>query len=414
MPNYKRTKLACYSAYFTMAAIFGLPPVLLVPLHELYGISYTLLGTLVLINFCTQMAIDLTFTLFGKRWRVDRIMWLMPLITTVGLALFALLPVWFPNQVYMGLVIGTVIFSVSSGLAEVVLSPTIAAIPSDNPQRDMSTLHSLYAFGVFTVVVASTLFLKAFGNENWQILTLILAAWPFVATLLFLRAPMPDMPVAQTSNRPNATKHRVVGLALCFGGIFFGSCAESAMTSWVSGFMETALGLDKALGDVLGLAMFAILLGLTRIAYAKFGKKILPTLLVGMMGASVCYLVVGLVGNVAVSFIACILTGVFTSMLWPGMLIAMEENIENAGVVAFALMAAGGDLGASVAPQMMGVVIDTVAASPMTQTLSQTTGMSVDQIGMKAGMLTSAVFPILGVVLLLILMRYFKKKKEQA
>lgn len=414
MPNYKRTKLACYSAYFTMASIFGLPPVLLVPLHEMYGISYTLLGTLVLVNFCTQMAIDLVFTLFGKRWRIDRIMWLMPLITTLGLALFALLPLWFSNQVYMGLVIGTVIFSVSSGLAEVVLSPTIAAIPSENPQRDMSLLHSLYAFGVFSVVVISTLFLKIFGNENWQILTLFLASWPIVATLLFACAPKPDISSSEPSARSCATKRRVIGLALCFGGIFFGSCAESAMTSWVSGFMETALGIDKALGDVLGLAMFAILLGLTRIAYAKFGKKILPTLLVGMIGSAICYLVVGLVGNVAISFVACILTGIFTSMLWPGMLIAMEENIEGAGVVAFAWMAAGGDLGASAAPQMMGVVIDAVAASPAAQALSQTTGMTVDQIGMKAGMLTSAVFPILGVIVLLILMRYFKKNKEQA
>lgn len=133
-----------------------------------------------------------------------------------------------------------------------------------------------------------------------------------------------------------------------------------------------------------------------------------------MIGSAICYLVVGLVGNVAISFVACILTGIFTSMLWPGMLIAMEENIEGAGVVAFALMAAGGDLGASVAPQMMGVVIDAVAASPAAQALSQTTGMTVDQIGMKAGMLTSAVFPILGSIVLIIIMRYFKKNKEQA
>jgi len=414
MPNFKRTKRACYAAYFTMASIFGLPPVLLVPLHELYGISYTLLGTLVLVNFFTQMTIDLAFTLFGKRWRVDRILWLMPLITTVGLALYALLPMWFPDQVFAGLVIGTVIFSVSAGLSEVLLSPTIAAMPSENPQRDMSMLHSLYAFGVFTVVVVSTLFLKIFGNEHWQILTLFLASWPIVATLLFARAPIPDMSDDDAPKPLSATKRRGISLALCFGGIFFGSCAESAMTSWVSGFMETALGIDKALGDVLGLAMFAILLGLTRIAYAKFGKKILPTLLIGMIGAAICYLIVGLTDQIWLSFIACILTGVFTSMLWPGMLIAMEENIEGAGVVAFALMAVGGDLGASVAPQVMGVVIDTVAASPMAQTMSQSMGVTVDQIGMKVGMLTSAIFPILGVIVLLILMRYFKKNKEQA
>ena len=414
MPNYKRTKLACYSAYFTMASVFSLPPVLLMPLHEMYGISYTLLGTLVLVNFCTQMIIDLMFTLFGKRWRLDRILWAMPLITTLGLSLYALLPMWFPQQAYIGLVIGTVVFSVSAGLSEVLLSPVIAAVPSENPQRDMSLLHSLYAFGVFTVVVFSTVFLKIFGKEYWQILTLILAAWPIAAALLFARAPIPDMTADDTPKPFGTTKRRAIGLALCFGGIFFGSCAENAMTNWVSSFMETALGIDKALGDVLGLAMFAILLGLTRIAYAKFGKKIMPTLLIGMIGAVICYLAVGLTNQIWLSFLACIFTGVFTAMLWPGMLIAMEENIEGAGVVAFALMAVGGDLGASIAPQMMGVVIDAVAASPIAQTLSQTTGLTVDQIGMKAGMLTCAIFPILGVIVLLILMRYFKKNKEQA
>ena len=50
-PNYKRTKFACYAAYFTMSSIFCLPPLLFVTLRELYGISYTLLGTLVLTNF---------------------------------------------------------------------------------------------------------------------------------------------------------------------------------------------------------------------------------------------------------------------------------------------------------------------------------------------------------------------------
>ena len=38
-PNFKRTKLACYAAYFTMSSIFSLPPILFVPLREMYGIK---------------------------------------------------------------------------------------------------------------------------------------------------------------------------------------------------------------------------------------------------------------------------------------------------------------------------------------------------------------------------------------
>ena len=48
LPDYKKTKRACYVSYFSMSSVFCLPPLLFVTFHELYGISYTLLGTLVL------------------------------------------------------------------------------------------------------------------------------------------------------------------------------------------------------------------------------------------------------------------------------------------------------------------------------------------------------------------------------
>ena len=63
-PNFKRTKLACYAAYFTMSSVFCIPPLLFVTLRETYGISYTLLGTLVLVNFVTQLGVDLICTFF--------------------------------------------------------------------------------------------------------------------------------------------------------------------------------------------------------------------------------------------------------------------------------------------------------------------------------------------------------------
>lgn len=408
--QFKRTKFACYAAYFTMSSIFSLPPILFVTLRETYGISYTLLGTLVLTNFCTQLLVDLIFTVFTKYFNVKLIVRVMPLITSLGLATYALIPWLFPQIAYAGLLIGTVIFSVSAGLSEVLLSPTIAAIPSKNPQRDMSTLHSLYAFGVFTVVVVSTLFLKLCGTENWMYLTLIWAALPVVAAVLFMTSPMPDMSLHADAEGLQGTKRRSLGLALCVGCIFFGSCAENVMSSWLSGYMETALGIDKALGDILGVAAFAILLGIARISYARFGKRIGRVLLVGMVCATVCYLVAGLATSVVFAFVACILTGLFTSMLWPGSLILMEEKIPHAGVAAFALMAAGGDLGASVAPQLMGIVVDKVSAGELALRLGQRLGMTAEQIGLKAGMLITAIFPAIGTVLLLCTFRYFKNR----
>ena len=85
-PNFKCTKLACYTAYFTMSSIFCIPPLLFVTLRETYGISYTLLGTLVLVNFVTQLGVDLVFTFFSKHFNTKLIVRVMPLITTLGMA----------------------------------------------------------------------------------------------------------------------------------------------------------------------------------------------------------------------------------------------------------------------------------------------------------------------------------------
>jgi len=408
--NYKRTKLACYSAYVTMASAFALPPLLFVTFHDMYGVSYTNLGTLVLINFCTQLTVDLILSFFSKYFNEKFLVRVMPIITSLGLAFYAFSPLIFPNSVFTGFVIATVIFSISAGLSEVLVSPVVAALPSDNPGRDMSFLHSLYGVGVTVVILISTAFFKLFGSENWSYLTLIFAALPLSTAVLFMISPMPDMTSSETSTGGERSKKYVVGLALCVACIFFGSCAENTMSNWVSSFMENAIGIDKALGDILGTAMFAILLALTRMGYAKFGKSITPVLFVGMIGAAACYLIAGLSTNSVVALIACALTGMFTSMLWPGALIFMEEKLPGAGVAAYALMASGGDLGASIAPQLLGIVVDKVTASSFAADLATQTGLTAEQIGMKSGMLLTTVFPLIGIIALAVTVRYFKKK----
>ncbi|MBO5700982.1 MAG: MFS transporter [Clostridia bacterium] len=409
MKTYKRTKLACYSAYVTMASAFALPPLLFVTFHDMYDVSYTLLGTLVLVNFCTQLTVDLILSFFSKYFNEKFLVRVMPIITATGLVVYALAPVLFPNSVYLGFLIGTVIFSISAGLSEVLVSPVVAAIPSDNPGRDMSFLHSLYGVGVTVVIVISTIFFKLFGSENWSFLTLLFAVLPISTAILFMTSPMPDMTPSEASKGGERSKRYAIGLALCVACIFFGSCAENTMSNWASSFMENALGIDKAIGDILGTAMFAVLLALTRMGYAKFGKSITPVLFVGMIGAVACYLLAGLSTNSVIALIACVLTGMFTSMLWPGALIFMEEKLPGAGVAAYALMASGGDLGASIAPQLMGIVVDKVTASSFAADLAIKTGLATEQIGMKAGMILTAVFPLIGIAVLAVTVRYFKK-----
>ena len=409
MMNYSKTRRACFFAYLSMSSVFVLPPMLFVTFNQAYGISYTLLGTLVLINFCTQMLIDTAFTFFSKHFNVKATVRIMPLLTSLGLIVYAILPDMMPNNAFVGLAIGTVLYSVAAGLCEVLISPIVAACPSTNPERDMSLLHSLYGWGVVSSVVIGTVFFNAFGTENWKYLTLFFAVLPLIASVFFCLCPIPEM---KTGTDVIKKKSSGKGIVLCVMCIFLGSAAENTMTNWISSFMETALDIPKSVVDIIGFAIFALLLAVTRNLYAKFTPSISKTLLVSMIGASVCYAVIGLVSNAVISFIACILVGMFTSMLWPGTLILMEEKMPSVGVAAYALMAAGGDMGASIAPQLLGVVVDNVSASRFALELGSKIGMTPDQIGMKVGMLIASLFPIIGTVVVICIIRSFSSKKE--
>ena len=406
--NYKRTKYACYFSYLAMSSVFVVPPMLFTTFHETYGISYTLLGTLVLVNFCTQLLIDLAFTFFTKYFNVKLSIRVMPLLTSAGLMIYALVPHFLPQYAYMGLVIGTIIFSVAAGLGEVLISPVVASIPSDTPEKDMSLLHSLYGWGVVSMVILSSLFFTFIGTSKWKLLILILATLPLLSSLFFFLSPIPDM---DSSSEGTKSKGRGKILAICVMCIFLGSAAENTMTNWISSYMEKALGLSKSVGDILGLAIFAFLLALSRVLYAKFTPNITKTLLVSMACASVCYLIAGLSGGVIASFIACILLGIFTSMLWPGTLIFMEEKIKSPGVAAFALMAAGGDLGASITPQMVGVIVDKVSVAQFTQRLCEGGQYTPEEIGMRFGILFASLFPIMGTILMIYVYKKYKNNK---
>lgn len=408
----KRTKLACYSTNIAMSSVFSLPPLLFATFKESYGISYTLLGTLVLINFCTQLGIDLVFTFFTKFFNIHKTIRFMPLLTSLGLAVYALVPTFFPQYAYVGLVIGTILFSVAAGLGEVLVSPIIAALPSDTPDKDMSVLHSLYGYGLVGVILISTLFLKLVGSEYWMYLTLFWAALPVVSAIMLIKCKLPDMNMEQGSVEHVKSKRRTTTMALCVVCIFLGAAAENTMTNWISVFAENALNIPKVWGDIFGMCLFAALLALTRSAYAKFGKNILRVLMLSMTGAVICYLTIGFSNLGFVSLAACILLGICTSMLWPGTLILMEEKIPSVGVAAYALMAAGGDLGASVSPQMLGVVVDKVSATPWACLMSVSLFTTPEQIGFRVGMLFAALFPIAGVLLLLYMKRYFKKSES--
>ena len=393
----KRLKWACYFTNISMAVAGNLPPILFLTFRSMYGVSYSLLGLLVLVNFITQLGIDLVFSFFSHRFNITKTVRFIPVLTVVGLMVYALWPVLLPQAAYAGLIMGTVLFSVSAGLGEVLISPVIAALPSDDPDREMSRLHSVYAWGAVGVVLLSTLFILVFGGRNWPWLAILFAAVPLTSAILFSRAQIPHLDTPEkASGALQLLKNS--GVWLCVAGIFLGGASELVMAQWASGYLEQSMGIPKVWGDVLGVALFSVMLGMGRTLYGKFGRNIERVLLAGGIGASVCYLTAALCDIPVIGLLACALTGLCVSMLWPGSLTVSSERFPAGGVFIFALMAAGGDLGASVGPQLIGVITDAVLANPQTA-----------HLGMRVGMLVAALFPLLSIP---VYAKLYREKKK--
>ncbi len=405
--SHKRLKYACYFNNLSIAVVGTLSPILFLTFHDLYGISYTKLGFLVFINFSTQLCVDILMSLISGRMNTAPLIRTMPFLTMAGFALFGLAPAIPFGSVYAWLTLGTVLFSLSAGLNEVFTSPMIASIPSENPEKEMSKLHSVYAWGTVFVVTGSTLFLLLFGNKRWQWLPFLYIAVPLCAFLLFTGVQIPALnEEKKTANADSKSRKKL--LFLCILAIFLGGASECTMAQWSSGYLERVLSVSKTVCDILGVAMFGVMLALGRTLYSKYGGHIGRILFFSAIGATICYIVVALCPIPAVSIAFCALCGLCTSMLWPGTLILMANVCPSAGVVAYALMAAGGDLGASIGPQLVGFLTDISAGSTQMATLAKNLGMSSEVLGMKGSMLICAIFPLLAAILYL-----FLSKKEK-
>ena len=105
------------------------------------------------------------------------------------------------------------------------------------------------------------------------------------------------------------------------------------------------------------------------------------------------------------------MTGLCTAMMWPGSLVVASNKIPSAGVFVFALMAAGGDMGAALGPQLVGIVTDTVLAFNGASSWAQSLGLTIEQLAMKLGLFVGLLFPLLSIFVFLRILRQKDKTK---
>ena len=362
--SYVPTMIACYLGYVTQSITLNLTPLLYVTFQQEFSLSLGQVGLLILVVFATQIGVDLSATRFGRviSYRTGCV--LAALFAVSGLVSFSFLPDILPDP-YAGVLIASVLLSVGSGLVEVQVSPVVDAMPVERKTGAMSFLHSFYCWGFVAVVLLSTLFFVTAGIERWRLLMLLWAIVPAVTAGLFFFVRMPE----KTEEREGG----VLPVRTLLSGRMFwllmllmvcAGAAEMVPAQWASLFAEAGLGVSKTAGDLLGPCTFALLQGLSRVAFGLFSVRWEPRRMLLFCGV-LCvagYLLIMLSPWPFVSLLGFGLCGVAIGPMWPGTLSLGSSRYPTGGTGMFGLLAFCGDFGCAVSPALIGAVSDRLQA----------------------------------------------------
>ncbi len=392
--KYGKTKFACYLGFVTQAISANFAPLLFLTFHKSYGLQFSELALIPVVFYVTQLAVDLACVKIADKIGYRACIVASEITSAAGLAGLAFVPELFSSRL-IGILICGAIYAVGSGLIEVLCSPIIEACPFGNKSKMMSLLHSFYCWGAVGVIVGSTLFFNVFGTENWRILACLWALIPLFNVFNF--AVCPIEPVIEegkgmkTGRLLKTKKFWVfIILMICAGA------SEVTMAQWASAFVESALNVPKAWGDLAGPCGFAVFMGLARVLYGKFGEKIdLGRFMI--ISGSLCfasYLLTALSKIPVMGLIGCMICGFSVGIMWPGSISITSKAIPTGGTAMFALLALAGDVGGTVGPAVVGSV-------------SELSGSNL-----QSGVLAGVGFPLLLIICIILTRRMNKGKAK--
>ena len=389
--KYQKTLIACYLGFITQAITANFAPLLFLTFHRTYQISLGKIAFISTAFFFTQLLIDLFCAKYVDKIGYRKSVVASEIFSAAGLIGLAFLPSLLPDP-YVGIMISVIIYAMGSGLIEVLVSPIVEACPFDNKDSVMSLLHSFYCWGSVGVILLSTIFFAIFGIENWRILSCVWALIPLFNTFNFISCPIESL----TEEGEGFSIRQLFHIPIFWIALILMVCAgasEISMAQWASAYVESALGISKNIGDIIGPCLFAIMMGISRFFYGKYGEKL--DLMKFMIGSGalclVCYLLSALAPLPFLNLVGCSLCGFSVGIMWPGTISIASKKIPLGGTAMFAFLAMAGDLGGAVGPGIVGLV--TQAAND----------------NLKIGVLAGCVFPAVLVLSVLLL----KRKREK-
>lgn len=369
---------ACFIAYIVQAIINNFVPLLFLRFQEGYGIPLSKITLLVTVNFGIQLAVDLASAGFVDKIGYRASMLIAHICAAAGLLSLTVLPEAFSDP-FIGLLLSVLLYAVGGGLLEVLVSPVMESCPTENKEKAMSLLHSFYCWGHVAVVLISTVFFRIFGISNWKILAIVWAAVPLANLFLFAKAPIASL---MKEGEQGLTLRELLSQKIFWVFLLMMVCAgasEQSVSQWASAFAEKALGVGKTVGDLAGPMAFAVLMGISRAFYGKYGDKIDLDRFMGG-SAILCilsYLCISLIPIPAAGLIGCAVCGLSVGIMWPGAFSRASAAIRRGGTAMFAFLALAGDLGCSGGPTLVGLVSSRFGNN------------------LRAGILAAILFPVL-------------------
>lgn len=389
--QYNKTITACFVGYIVQAVVNNFTPLLFLFFQKSYHIPLSKITLLVTFNFGIQLLVDLLSVGFIDKIGYRASMVIAHVLSAAGLILLTILPEVLPVS-FTGILIAVLIYAIGGGLLEVLVSPVVEACPSDNKEKAMSMLHSFYCWGHAGVVLISTLFFYVAGIEKWKILAVIWAVIPIGNAFVFTKVPIAPLIEDGESGLELKDLFRIKVFWILLIMMVCAGASEQAVSQWASAFAEKGLGISKAAGDLAGPMAFAVLMGMSRLFYGKYGDRIhLERFMV--YSSFLCilsYLGISLFPIPLLNLIACAVCGLSVGIMWPGTFSKASSALPKGGTAMFALLALGGDIGCSGGPTLVGMI----------------SGALGDNL--KMGILAGIIFPVL-LLMGIILCRKTKK-----
>lgn len=396
----KTTMLACESSIVTQGIVNNLLPVMLVIFRDDFGISYSLLANLLLLNFMVQLFTDWFSIKIVNKLGYRKSGILAQCSAALGLIFMAVLTGILP--VYPALLLSVIFTAFGGGMLEVMVSPIVENLTYGSSSARMSMLHSFYCWGQMLVVLVSSLALKVFSHSIWRFIPIFWAIVPIINIILFSIVPIPKIPKEDARVKPLSLFRTPVFIKMCLLMLCAGA-SEIAMAQWASVFAQKGLGVNKFIGDISGPCLFAILMGTGRTLYGYFGSRLnlKNTLVVSSILCLFCYVSTGILNNAVLSLITCAFTGFTVSIMWPGVYSYSAKKMGSSSTAMFGILALFGDMGCSLGSWLCGTVSELVMGFPKITVLSQRLMITPEQMGLKVGIIATGVFPLAMMVLLL-------------